>query len=380
MSQASAVAIGRSPFRSASIAVLCCSLLVLLLPSVVAGLSISSDAQPDEVARVERIVERRPSGQQLDSSSSRIFHTAAISTATWPAAESAQHALLVRARLAQLLGIVGVAFLVYLSVLLARGRLQALLACGLMAGLPPVSQAGHILRPETPATIFALLSLLLLQVASRPAPQDRHRSPRRSRIIGFGLMLCASLASAMACEALPSFGATLLVPWIVLVAGACQLAKRGIRCLRRRTLYGTPIPSINRRLIPWTATALAAPAITWWLLSSTLTGGVESLAVTERTSELWPQSTVGYAITVLLLLTGLVAGVLRVGFQLGRGGRIGPDLILLVYCAVFLMTGLTTDRSVDPFPLVPAVAILWSEGLRAWLFLALGMLARRRSL
>ena len=379
MSQTSAVAIGRSPFRSASIAVLCCSLLVLLLPSVVAGLSISSDAQHGELARVQRIVEHRPPAQQLDSSSSRIFHTAAIATAKWPAEESAQRALLVRARLAQLLGVAGVAFLVYLSVLLARGRLQALLACGLMAVLPPVSQAGHVLRPETPATMFALLSLLLLQVASRPAPQDRHRSPFRSRMIGFGLMLCASLAAAMACEALPSFGATLLVPWVVLLAGTCQLAKRGVRCLRRRTLYGTPIPSINRRLIPWTATALAAPAITWWLLSSSLTGATESFAVTERASALWPQSMVGYAIAVLLLLTGLVAAVLRVGLQLGRGGRIGPELILLVYCSVFLMTGLATEKSMDPFPLMPAVAILLSEGLRALLFLALGMLARRRS-
>lgn len=308
-----------------------------------------------------------------------MFHTAAIPDATWPVAAGAQQALVVRARLIQVLGITALAFLTYLSVLLARGRLQALLACGLIAVLPPVAEAGYILRPETPATLFALLSLLLLQVASRPAPRHRYRSPRRSIMVGGGLMLCASLAAGMACEALPSTGAILLVPGVVLLAGAVQLANRGMRCFRRRALIGTPIRSLNRRLIPWTATALVAPAITWWLLSSTLTVSVDDLAVTERASSLLPDSMIGYAASVSLLAVGLIAGVLRVGIRFGRGARIGPDLILLVFCAVFLMTSLTGEGLADPLPVLPAMAILLSEGLRALLVVALGVLARRRA-
>ena len=101
--------------------------------------------------------------------------------------------------------------------------------------------------------------------------------------------------------------------------------------------------------------------------------------MTERASSLLPESTFGYAITALLLVVGLVAGVMRVGIRFGRGGRIGPGLILLVFCAVFLITSLTGEGLVDPLPMVPAMAILLSEGLRALLVLALGLLARRRS-
>lgn len=368
----------RSPLRSASIAAVCCSLLVLLLPSLVVFVAVGTPAKTDELARLQRIVEGRPKAERIDTSGSRMFHTAAIADATWPVAADAQRGLVVRARLMQVFGITALAFLTYLSVLLARGRLQALLACGLIAALPPVAQAGYILRPETPATLFALLSLVLLQVASRPAPRHRYRSPRRSMMVGGGLMLCASVAAGMACEAMPSVGAILLVPGVVLLAGAVQLANRGIRCFRRRALIGTPIRSLNRRLIPWTATALVAPAITWWLLSSTLTVSVDDLAVTQRASSLLPDSSLGYAVSVGLLAVGLIAGVLRVGIRFGRGARIGPDLILLVFCAVFLMTSLTSQGLADPLPVLPAMAILLSEGLRALLVLALGVLARRR--
>jgi hypothetical protein len=354
-------------------------LLVLLWPALVVFMSIGTPAKSDELARLQRIVEHRPNAKRIDTGGSRMFHSAAIPAVTWPVTQDAQRALVVRARLMQVLGITVLAFLTYLSVLLARGRLQALLACGLIAVLPPVADAGYILRPETPATLFALLSLVLLQVASRPAPRHRYRSPRRSMIVGGGLMLCASIFAALACEALPSAGATLLVPGVVLLAGTLQLAGRGIRGFRRRALIGTPIRSLNRRLIPWTATALVAPAITWWLLNSTLTVSVDDLAVTERASSLLPDSPLGYALSVTLLVVGLVAGVLRVGLRFGRGARIGPDLILLVFCAVFLMTSLAGEGFADPLPSLPAMAILLSEGLRALLVLALGLLARRRA-
>lgn len=369
----------RLPLRSASVAAVCCSLLVLLLPALVVFVSVGAPAQPDELLRMQRIVEYQPDVPRIDTIGSCMFHSAAIPVAAWPITQEAQRALIVRARLMQVIGVTAMVFLTCLAVLLARGWLQALLACGLIAVLPPVAHAGYILRPETPATLFALLSLVLMQVASRPAPRHRYRSPRRSMIVGGCLMVCASVFAALACEALPSAGATLLVPGVVLLAGTLQLAGRGIRGFRRRALVGTPIRSLNRRLMPWTATALVAPAITWWLLQRTLTVPVADLAVTEQASSLLPGSPIGYAVSVALLMVGLVAGVLRVGLRFGRGARIGPDLILLVYCAVFLMTSLTGEGLADPLPSLPAMAILLSEGLRALLVLTLGLLARRRA-
>ena len=198
-------------------------------------------------------------------------------------------------------------------------------------------------------------------------------------MVGCGLMLCAAVMAGMACETMPSIGVTLLVPGVVLLVAAVQLLPRGIRCLRRRGMEGLPIWSLNRRLIPWTATALVAPAITVWLLNSTLTVSVDALAVTERTSSLLPVNMLGYGVVVALLGLGLVASVLRVGLTLGRGWRIGPDLILFVYCAVFLMSAWATEHRYDPLPVVPALAIVLSEGLRAVLVLLLGTLPRRRS-
>ena len=82
--------------------------------------------------------------------------------------------------------------------------------------------------------------------------------------------------------------------------------------------------------------------------------------------------------SLILLVLGLIAFVFRVGIRFGRGARIGPDLILLVYCAVFLITYVTGEAMGDPLPALPAVVIVMSEGLGALLVLALGLLARRR--
>jgi len=364
--------------RSPKVAALCCSVLVLLLPTLLVLLSIGEEAAPGELQRLERVVEGRPPGQQIDTSTSRLFHSAAVADAVWPDQADAQQALLVRARLAQVVGITGLAFLIYLVVLLARGRLQALLSCALLALLPPVFEAGYVLRVETAGTLFALLSVVLMQVASLPTPRHRAQQPRRARIVAGGLMLCAAVAIAVTCEAMPSLGEALLVPGVVLVLGAVQMAFRGRRLLRRRGLMGTPIRAINWRLIPWTALAFFAPAVSLWVLNQSYTVSVEQLEVTARHSSLLPQGTFGFALCATLLAVGAVSWIVRVGVRFGRGGRISPELILFSFCAVFLLTALGDPVERDPLPLLPAAAIVIGEGAHAVLVLALGLLARRR--
>jgi hypothetical protein len=364
--------------RSPKVAALCCSVLVLLLPTLVVLLSIGADPAPGELQRLERVVEGRPPGERIDTGTSRLFHRAAIAGATWPDEADAQRALLVRARLAQVVGVTGLAFLTYLVVLLARGRLQALLACGALALLPPVFDAGYVLRVETAGALFALLSVVLMQVAALPNPRLRARHPRRALVVAGGLMLCAAVAIAMACEAMPSLGESLLVPGVVLVLAAVQMAVRGRRLLRRRGLMGTPIRAINRRLIPWTALGFVAPAVALWVLRRSYTVSVEQLAVTVPHSSLLPAGTFGSALATVLLALGAGTWIVRVGVRFGRGGRISPQLILFSFCAVFLLTALGDDVPHDPLPLVPAVAVLASEGAHALLVLLLGVLARRR--
>ncbi|HEB53339.1 MAG TPA: hypothetical protein ENI87_08810 [bacterium] len=364
--------------RSARVAAWCCWLLVLLLPTLVAGASIGADADAGERARLARILDGRHHPAQVDSQISRLFHSAAVPTRTWPVRRREQQALVVAARRSQVLGVTAVAWLLYLSVLLARGRLQALFACGLFAVLPPVAASGHVLRPQTPATLFVLLAVVLLQVAMRPAPARRRRSPRRSGVSTYGLLLCAALAIALSVETMPSLGVALLVPGVVLLIGSAQLLLRTVRCLRRRGLAGTPVRAVNQRILPWTSVAVAAPAFTVWLLANALTVPVEQIAITERTSALLPTGTFLSPILAGLLLVGALVFVLRVGLRLGRGGRIGPELVLFAFCTLLLLDAALGDGRADPFPRAPAVAVVLGEGGAAVVALAFGVLSRRR--
>jgi len=365
--------------RSSAIAAFCCSLLVLLLPTLVVGLHVAAPRTAGEGERLQRALSDDVAQARVDTATARLFVTATVGERAWPQDERAQQALVVQARLAQVLGVTAMALLTYIAVLLARGRLQALLAVALFAALPPVATSGHVLRPETAAALFAMLSLVLLQTASRPTPRHRFRHPRRDLLARAGLMACAAVAIALACEARPSLGEALFVPGAVLLVGTAELSLRGLRSLRRRGLLGLPIRALNRRLLPWTATALLAPMFAFLLLQATLRAPVSELVWTERTSELLPTSTVAFALAVGLLVVGAVAGVIRVGVRFGRGGRLGADLVLLVFCAVFLLPSLGAPGDEDPLPLAPAMAVLLSEGCAALLVLLLALRRRARS-
>lgn len=366
------------PGRSPRVAAWCCTVLVLLLPAVVASRTIGDAPAPGELARLERVVTGRAPGAEQDTRSSQLFHAAAVAGARWPAEAAAQRALLVRARIAQVGGVVGLSILTYLMVLLAQGRLQALLACSCVALLPPVYGAGSVLRSETVGALFALVSVLLMQVAASPSRQLRGRQPRRAAALAGGLLLCAAAAIALTCEAVPSLGESLLVPGVVLTIAAVEMGVRARRLLRRRGLMGTPVRAINRRLIPWTALGFVAPACALFVLTRSYTGSVEALEVTARQSSLLPASLFGFTAISLLLGVGAVVMVARVGVRFGRGGQITPDLVLFSHCAVFLLAASSDHVLRDPLPLVPAAAAVCSAGAYALLVAAAGVLQRGR--
>lgn len=356
----------------------CCTLLVLLLPLLFALRAIGAPAAPGELARLERVVEGRAPGAQEDTSTSALFHAAAIPGEAWPDQPRAQRALLVRARVAQVIVLAGLGLLVYFAAALASGRLLGLLSCGALAALPPVYEAGHVLRPETVGAFFALLSVVLMQTASLPAPQRRGRRPTEAALLGGGLLACAAVSIAVTCEALPSLGEALFVPGFVLLLSAADLGVRALRALRRRGLVGTPIRAVNRRLVPWTALGFLTPAVAFAVLSRSYTVSVEALAVTAPQSRLLPHGAVLAGAAVALAAAGVCVLVARAGTRLGRGGRIGPERVLLGYVVVFLLSSWVDDVARDPLPVAPALALLCGLGARALLALALGWRARRR--
>lgn len=371
---------GRAPaLGSSKVAAACCTLLVLMLPLLLALRSVGAPAAPGELARLERVIEGRAPGAQEDTATSALFHTAAIAGEPWPQQPREQQALLVRARVAQAVVLAALGLLVYFAATLAFGRLHGLLACGAFCVLPPVYAAGFVLRPETVGACFALLSVVLMQVAALPAPQRRGRRPREAALLGGGLMACAAVSIAIACEALPSQGASLFVPGIVLLLSALELAARGLRALRRRGLVGTPVRALNRRLVPWTALGFLTPAVAFAVLSRSHTVAVEALAVTAPHSTLLPQDRLAAGALAALAVGGGAVMVGRLGLRLGRGARICPERVLFAYCAVFLLSWAAADGGRDPLPLAPAVALVAALGARAALATTFGLLARLRA-
>jgi hypothetical protein len=361
--------------RSAGIAVAAVTLLLVLLPALVVGSSLAAPARPGEAARLQRALSSAESAAVPDGEVARSFHRSAVMTATWPQASAEQEALLARARLAQVAAIAGLSGLLYLVVLLARGRLQALLACLCLSVLPPVASGGHVLRPEAPAALFAALALLLLQMLAAEPVVEAAGSRMRRSLLPLAVGGCALLANGMAVAALPSRGEVLLVPGIVLTIAGVQIAWRGAQVWRRRGWLRLPVPAINGRLLPWTALSLLSPVAALVVLSAALSGPSEALAPTAAGDGLLPTGLAHWPVLVLAAIGALV-GVLRVGIGLGRRGRIGADFVLYVFTVAVLAGVLRAPPGEDALPAALPLAVLVAEGLRA---VAVALRGRRRA-
>jgi len=151
------------------------------------------------------------------------------------------------------------------------------------------------------------------------------------------------------------------------------------RLLRGRGLLGTPIRAVNRRLVPWIALGLLAPAVALFVLSRSYTVSVEQLAVTLPQSSALPGHVAGFAAFAALLACGAVVMIVRLGARLGRAGRVSAERVLFCFCAVYLILPCADAVARDPLPLAPAVAVLIGAGAHALLALAFGVLARRRA-
>ncbi len=349
---------------------------IVVLPGLVAGASIDAPPLPGEIVRLQGALDPAgPSGSSGSEVARQFFVSTLANGAILPTEPARKAEVVSRARLAQCASVLGLGLLVYVAVLLARGRLQALLACCCLAALPPVAVEGYVLRPETPAALFTVLALVLLQCLAQPQRGRGHHPAWRRALFVFGLSLCTTAATALAVAALPSIGECLLVPGIVLTVAAVQLGLRSLRIGRRIGFLRVPIRSINHRLLPWTATALLAPAMALILLSAAAVP-VDTLPATTSAVALLPANAWGRGLVVVVALVGTLAGVLRVGLRFGRRGRIGADLVLLIFCAVFLASAAGAPTAVDSLPGAPAMAVMLSEGARLCLLLLRSAVAR----
>lgn len=355
----------------------CLLLSAIALPALLAGSHIGEPPAAGEVARLGEALSERGGTSEM----ARQFLTAALwsGPAAMPEGAAERAALVSAARLAQVGGILATTLLLYLVTMLARGRLQALVACVLFAALPAVGLHGHVLRPETGPVVFVVLAALLMQCLAHAVRSLAARGPVRRALVLVALSVSISLALGLAVAGMPALGGCLLLPGVVMVVAAVQIGSRALRIRRRRTWYGVPVRAMNTRLWPWTLTAVLGPVAGLWLMTETLRGPAESMTATRLPTTLLPEPLWAFVPLVVLLLLGAVAGVLRIGLRFGRRGRVGQDFVLLAYCGTQLAYGLGRSGEFDMLPAAPAMAIVLSEGAFSAIgLLAMWLLGRRR--
>jgi hypothetical protein len=338
------------------LAVSCFVLLVVLLPALVAGWSLAAAAAPGEWERVAAAGSATGGPVSLVASGflrSTLGAAAAATEALDPAARLSQ------ARLAQILGLMAMGGLTYLALALAGGRWRALLAVAFLSALPPIAQEGHVVRPETPALVFGLLALLLLEcvtVVQRPAA-----ATRAPRSVTTALALTAALAIAFAVAALPSAGILLLLPGAASVLAVAQIGVRLLRSLRRRSLAVLPLRATSARLWPWVLAAIAAMLATALVVEASVRSP-DGLVPSPSAVGLLPAAPLLRYPLLLLAALGGVRLLLRAGQRLGRRGRLGADALVLLYGTVLLLQRGLREGGEDALPAVVPVALLLADG------------------
>jgi len=349
---------GRAAPRAARLGTAAATLLLVLLPALVAGARLAAPAAPGEFERVRQaLASTDAAGEPVAvprSEVARAFLRSMVVGAPEPRGD--EPALLARARFAQVLVLLGIGGALYTVVLLAGDRLRALLACAWFAVLPPVGVEGHVLRPETPAVLFVWLGLaVLLGLAGVRRPR---RGLRRRELL---TSVCAVACSCLGVATQPSLGLLLLVPGVVMTLSAVRLAVRVVAVVRRRGVLHLPYAATNRRLLPWIGTALLTPLVAWWLLQVVVVGPSEGLLRTPSEVGLLPAGQPWRTVVLALLWLGGCGAVFRLGMALGQRSSLAPALVLWTGVLLCLLGGLA-DPGTDRLPQAPAAAIVLAEG------------------
>lgn len=349
------------------------TLLVVLLPALVAGWSLDAPPTPGERQLLAEALEPATAAARgpVTGALGRAF---ALATApgglmALPVEPQRLGEVVAAARVAQLAALVAISGLLYALVRRCRSQLQALLGCGMFAGLPPVAQAGHWLRAETPAVLFGsfavVLGVELAVLAARPVwPGALARSARRAAL--GGAVCAAALALALSVATCPVRPVLLLWPGGVLAIGACWLGTRAVALVRRRGWLALPIHALNGRLLPWTLLAFLAPGLAAVVLAATGQGAADGVVFGEGAAIGVLPTSRGVAVAMWVVLAlGAASWVWRAGLRLGGTGRIGPELVVGVYCGLLLAFGVWAPAGLDRLPSAPAAAVLLAEGLVA---------------
>lgn len=347
------------------------TLLLVLLPAMVAGARLAAPPAPGELERLHAALATTDAAAgPVPVARSEVARAFLRSMALLVPASTVKNEteLLARARLAQVLVLGGLGCALYTVALLAGDRLRALLACAWFAMLPPVVDDGHVLRPEAPAVLFVWLGLAVL-VGLAGVRRPRLGLFRREVLTAGCVGICLGLGVATQ----PTLGLLLLVPGVVMTLLAARLCWRVGSVVRRRGLLHLPYAAANRRLLPWIGTALLTPTVALLLLQVVVVGPSEGLLPTASGAGLLPAGQPWRGMLLALLWLGGLGGVFRLGTALSQRSALAPSLVLWIGVLLSLLGSLAAD-GVDRLPQAPGAAIVLAEGC-----LWAAFLLRRRS-
>ena len=184
------------------------------------------------------------------------------------------------------------------------------------------------------------------------------------------LCLPASVATACAVATTPSAGIVLLVPGGAAMAASGQVALRMGRTLRQRSVAVWPARAAAARMWPWVLSSVASIVATILVMEGSVQAP-EALLPSASIVRLLPQTPwLSWPMSALAVL-GAVRLVLRTGQRLGRRGRLGADMLLLIYVAAMLLQRLLRAPLEDALPATMPLALLLADGaIYAFLLLA----------
>jgi hypothetical protein len=338
--------------------------LFVMLPALVAGAGIDAPVQQAERDRLA-----------VPEGTARSIPAELFYRATLPDTPDLRvtDRVVAQARLAPVLALAGIGLLLYVLLALGRARLTGLLACAVLALLPPVADEGFLLRPEPAAVLAGLLGVVLLAamatVGIRPGTRVRTQLP---------FLFAASVAFGIAAAILPAAGLFLLVPLGAFELSVLLAGTRLRRLLRRAPLEQLPWRAWHRRHVPWLLAVAGALLATWLFMSRYIVGPVADLQPSAAAVTMAPPAWYLRVPLLLLALLGALRLLLATGRQLSLHRRITPPMVLLLFVATQLARDLLRAEGLDQLGGAIALAVLVAEGAGLLLWLGLGLALRER--
>ncbi len=349
-------------------------LLAALLPAMVAGVGIDAPPGPGELRRLAVAIEDHDGAS---AGASSLVFALFVDGADYLAAEddagrdAALRRVLPVARLTGLGVLVLATALLGMAVALAVSRGMAFVVCACLALLPPLHEAGAVLRTETVSLAFANLGLLaMVALASRPGAGLR--ALPSSPVAQGALVAVAGTSLGVAMDTLPIYGVFFATPVLTLAAVVVGQFRTWMRAVRERAPHVVSPRAHTLELLRWITVPLSALFIGWLLFPAAPPGPTPT-----------DVSLFAGVLGIVGALNGLFgAAVWIVGWNARPQGRGLPEFVLGSYALTLVLHRAVLEADLghaDALPAAMGLAVLMAVAVGVWISMPQFVRGLRRS-